>query len=98
MLIPITKRRGWVLVLTLQREIMYVHPDLIEGQQYTTVTNRTSKGKGNTPSCNVVWASSREVETDVALYTDLEEEKLFSLQNRVPPMAGTRSGQQYLKK
>ena len=32
-------------VPTPQGEIMWVHPDLMEGQQWTTVTNRKSKGK-----------------------------------------------------
>ena len=55
---------------------MWVHPDLIESQQWTIVTNRKSKGKGRAPSCNVVCVSSREAETNVAFLTDLEEEEI----------------------
>ena len=39
------KEKGLVPIPTPQREIMWVHPDLVEGQQWTTVTNRKSKGK-----------------------------------------------------
>ena len=55
---------------------MWVHPDLVEGQQWTTVTNRKSKGKEKASPCNVVCASSREVETDVPLLTDSEEQTI----------------------
>jgi len=52
---------------------MWVHSDLVEGQQWTTITNRKSKGKVKASSCNVVCASSWEAETDVLLLTDSEE-------------------------
>jgi len=52
---------------------MWVHSDLIEGKKWTTVTNRKSKGKGKITPCDVVCASSRESETDVASLTDSEE-------------------------
>ena len=55
---------------------MWVHPDLVDGQQWTTVTNRKSKGKAKATSCNVVCASSRGAETNVPSLTDSEEETI----------------------
>ena len=76
---------------------MWVHPDLVNEQQWTTVTNRKSKGKAKASSCNVVCASSREAETDVPSLTDSEEETIVLTAEPNQPMAGTRSGQPYLK-
>ena len=59
------QKEGLVPIPTPQGETMWVHPDLVDGQQWTTVTNRKSKGKAKVSSCNVVCASSREAETDV---------------------------------
>jgi len=93
------KEKGLISVPTSQGKIMWVHPDLIESQQWTTVTNRKSKGKRNALSCNVVCASSREAETDVASLTDSEEEENVLVgEQSAPPMVETRSDQQYLKK
>ena len=65
----------------------------------TPVTNRKSKGKAKASSCNVVCASSREVETDVPSLTDSEEETIVLVAElNKPLMAETRSGQSYLKK
>jgi len=84
---------------TPQGEIMWVHPDLVEGQQWTTVTNRKSKGKVKASPYNVVCASSREAETDVPSLTDSEEETIvLAVEPNAPLMAETRSGQSYLKK
>ena len=77
---------------------MWVHPDLVDGQQWTTVTNRKSKGKAKATSCNVVCASSREAETDVPSLTDSEEETLALATEPSQLVAETRSGQSYLKK
>jgi len=33
---------------------MWVHPDIVESQQWTTVTSRKSKGKARASSSNVV--------------------------------------------
>ena len=59
------QEKGLVPIPIPQGEIMWVHPDLVDGPQWTTVTNRNSKGKAKASSCNVVCASSREAETDV---------------------------------
>jgi len=70
------KEKGLVLVLTPQGEIMWVHLDLIKSQQWTTVTNRKSKGKRKAYACNGVCISSREAEIDIASITDSEEEEV----------------------
>jgi len=58
-----------------------------------------SKEKGKSYPCNVVCAFTKEVETDVASITDSEEEEIVLVTKQsAPPMNGTRSGQQYLKK
>ena len=77
---------------------MWVHPDLIDGQQWTTVTSRKSKGKAKASSCNVVCASSREAETDIPPLTDSEEETIVLAAEPSQLVAETRSGQPYLKK
>jgi len=78
---------------------MWVHPNLVEGQQWTTITNRKSRGKAKASPCNVVCASSREAEIDVPSLTDLEEETIIlAAELNAPLVAGIRSGQSYLKK
>jgi len=78
---------------------MWVHSDLMEGQQWTTVTNRKSRGKVKASACNVMCASSREAETDVTSLTDSEEETIvLTAEPNAPLIAGIRSGQSYLKK
>jgi len=52
------QEKGLVPVPTPQGEIMWVHPDLVKGQQWTTVTNRKSKGKVKVSPCNIVCAFS----------------------------------------
>jgi len=62
-------------------------------------SNRKSKGKAKASSCNVVYTSSREAETDVLLLTDSEEEIIiFAAELNEPLVAETRSCQSYLKK
>ena len=78
---------------------MWVLLDLIEGQQWTTVTSRQSRGKANASPCNMVCASSKEVKTDVPSLTDSEEETIvLTKEPNTPLVAWTRSGQSYLKK
>jgi len=58
-----------------------------------------SKGKVRASSCNVACASSREAEMNVVSLTDSEEKKIALVAKQdAHPMAGTQSGQQYLKK
>ena len=78
---------------------MWVHPDLVDGQQWTTITSRRPKGKVKASSCNVVCFSSREAEIDVPSLTDSEEETIvLAAELNKPLVAETRSGQSYLKK
>jgi len=93
------QEKDLVPVPTSQGEIMWVHPDLVDSQQWTTVTNRRFKGKTKALSCNVVCASSREAKTDVPSLTDSEEEIIvLPAEFNKPLVAETRSGQSYLKK
>ena len=78
---------------------MWVHPDPVDSRQWTTVTSRRSKGKAKASSCNVMCASSREVETDIPSLTDSEEETIVLATEPNKPLATEiRSGQSYLKK
>ena len=92
------QEKGLMPVPTPQGEIMWVHSDLIEGQQWTTVTNRKSKGKTKASPCNVVCASSREAEIDVPSLTDSEETIVLVAELNALLVAETRSGQSFLKK
>ena len=91
------QEKGLVPVPTPEGGIMWVHPDLVDEQQWTTVTNRKSKGKGKASSCHVICASSREADADVPSLTDSEEETIVLAAEPNQPTAGTRSGQAYLK-
>ena len=77
---------------------MWVHPDLVEGQQWTIVTNRKFRGKAKVLPCNVVCASYREAETDVPSLTDTEETIVLAAEPNASLVAGTRSDQSYMKK
>ena len=68
------KKKGLVLVPTPRLEIMWIYPNIIEGQQWTTVTHRKSKGKAKASSSNVVGISVRETEEDVVSLTKSREE------------------------
>ena len=69
---------------------MWVHPTLVEGQEWITVTNRKSRGKAKTSPCNVVSASSSEAKTDLASVTDFEEETIvLAVEVSAPLVAGT---------
>ena len=84
------QEKGLVPIPTPQGEIMWVHSDLVDGQQWTTVTNKKSKGKAKASPCNVVCASSR---TDVPSLTDLEEETIvLAAEQNAPLVAETRLG------
>ena len=78
---------------------MWVHPDHVQSQQWTTATNKKSKGKTRISSCNVVCTSSREAQTDVTSLRNSEEERIvLAAEQDTPLVAGTRSAQQYSKK
>ena len=86
------KEKGLVPVLTPREETMWVHPDIVESQQWTTVTNRKSKGKAKASSSNVVGISTREIEKDVSLTSSEEEASAFAADTGAPPTSKTRSG------
>jgi len=67
------EEKGLVHVSAPRGEIMWVHTDIIQSQQWTTVTRRKSKGKAGASHCNVASVSSRETEEGVASLTDSEE-------------------------
>ena len=92
------KEKGLVSVSTPRGGIMWVHPDLIENQQWMTVTNRKSKGKARAFSSNVVSAFAREIEEGIALLTSSgEEESPFTVNTGAPFTSKIRSGKQCLK-
>ena len=92
------QEKDLVPIPTPQGEVMWVHPDLVDGQQWTTVTSRRSKGKAKASSYNVVCVSSREAEIDVPSLTYSEEETVVLAAEPNQLVAETRSGQSYLKK
>ena len=80
------KEKSLVLVPTPRGETMWVHPDIVESQQQTIVTNRKSKGKTRAFSSNIVSISTRKTEEDVASPTSLgEEESAFAANTGAPP-------------
>jgi len=93
------QEKGLMPIPTPQGEIIWVHPDLMKSQQWTTVTYRKSKGKAKASPCNVVCASSRKAETDVPSLFDSEEETInLAAEPNAPFMAETRSEQSFLMK
>ena len=69
------REKGLILVFTPQGETMWVHPDIIESQQWTTITRRKFKDKAKASSSNVVSISTREAKEDVASLTSSADEK-----------------------
>jgi len=77
---------------------MWVHPDIVESQQWTTVTSRKSKNKAKAFSINVVGIFTRETEKDVTSLANLgDEESAFVADIGTPPTLKTQSDKQYLK-
>ena len=65
---------------------MWIHLDIVQSQQWITVTNRKSKGKARASSSNVVSISTRETEEDiVSLTSSGDEEFAFIADTGVPP-------------
>jgi len=52
---------------------MWIHPDLIESQQWMTVIDRKSKGNAKVSSSNVVSVSIRETKEGITSLTVQEE-------------------------
>ena len=69
---------------------MWVHPDIVESLQWTTVTSSNSRGKAKASSSNVVSISARDTEEDVASLTSSEdEESAFVVDMGIPPTSKT---------
>ena len=83
-LVPLTLGTG---------ELMWVHPDLVQHEQWAS---KKSKSKGN--SCNVISILSDDSNLTSASLSDSEGEKhACTTQADVPQPIGTRSEQSYLK-
>ena len=77
---------------------MWVHPDIVESQQWKTITRKKFKGKAKASSSNVMGISTRETEEDIAALTSSgEEESAFAPDTGAPPTSKTQSGKKYLK-
>ena len=78
---------------------MWIHPDLVEDQQWTSATKKKSKGKGKASSCNVITPCPREEDGATASLTDTDNERsVLAAEQEIQPNSGTRSGKKYLKK
>jgi hypothetical protein len=92
------KEKGLIHVSTPRGEVMWVHPDIVQDQQWTTANRKKPRGRGKAP-CNMVGFSSKESEENVTALTDSEEEKtIFLAGPEIHPVSTTRSGKSYLKK
>ena len=84
------KEKCLISVPTSRGETMWVHLDIVKSQQWTTVTNRKSKGKAKASSSNVVSIFTREMEEDVASLTSLgDEESALVADIGTPPTSKT---------
>jgi len=82
--------KGLIPVPTLRRETMWVHPDIVQSQQWMTVTSKKSKGKTKASSSNVVSIFTRETEKDVASLTSSgDEESAFAADTGTPSTSKT---------
>jgi len=87
------KEKDLIPIKTTQEEIMWVHPDIIKNQQWTTVTKRKSKRKARSSYSNVVSVSVRETKESIASITSSgEEEYAFAADISAPSTSKTRSG------
>ena len=76
---------------------MWVYPDIVESQQWMTITHRKSKEKARASSSNVMGIFTRETEEDVASLTSSGEESVLAADTGTPFTSKTQSGKQYLK-
>jgi len=89
---------GLIPVPTPRGETMWVHPDIVQSQQWTTVTNRKSKGMAKASSSNVVSISTREIKEDVTSLTSSgDEESAIAADTGIPLTSKSQSSKQYLK-
>ena len=85
------KEKGLDPILTPREEIMWVRPDVIKSQQWTTVTYKKSNDKDKASSINIVGISTRETEKDVSsLTSSREDESTLVADTGTPSMLKTR--------
>ena len=80
------REKDLIPVPTPLGETMWVHPDIVKSQQWTTVTSKKSRGKVKTSSSNVVSISTRETEKDVASLTSSGDEESAFVPNTGTPL------------
>jgi len=83
------REKGVIPIPTPRGETMWVHPDIVKSQQWTTVTNMKSKGKNRASSSNIVSIFTRETEEDVVSLTSSEEESAFAADTGAHPISKT---------
>jgi len=92
------REKGLIPVPTPQWETMWVHPNIVESQQWTTVKSWKSKGKARVSFDNAVSISIRETEEDVASLTSSgDKESTFVADTGALPISKTWFDRQYLK-
>ena len=95
---PHNKKEDLIPVPAPRGEIMWAHSDIIESQQWTTITRKKSKGKAKAFSSNAVGISTRETEEDIVFLTSLgEEESALAADTGALSTSKTQSGKQYFK-
>ena len=91
------QEKGLVPIPTPQGEIMWVHPDLVDGQQWTIVTNRSLKVKQKLHPA--IWCALLHVKQKPMFPHQLiRRRKQSSLPLNKLLVAESHSGQSYLKK
>nr|ABD63154.1 hypothetical protein 20.t00006 [Asparagus officinalis] len=88
------KDRGLVPLTTQKGEIMWVHPDLLRDQQWTSTSSKKKGGKAK--SSNMISPSITENDDHLKPLTDSEEERI-ALAAYPGDNPGTRSGKTYLR-
>jgi len=86
------KAKGLIPVMTKSGEIMWVHPDIVNDEQW-----ESSKPKLKGKSCNAVSMATNNDAVTIASLNDSEEEKLaLAAQPPTSQPVGTQSEKSYL--
>ena len=78
------KEKRLVRIPTPQGETMWVYPDIIESQQWMTVTNRKSKGKAKASSSNVMGIFEKLKMSSPLLVQETRSPPLLPIQAHFP--------------
>jgi hypothetical protein len=85
------EKKGMVQYATPSGQSMWVHPDLLEDEQWTSVTSKRSKGKGK--ACHIVSASLEDEGAETASLTDSDEDRVALTTQAEPiPAPGMQTG------